>query len=251
VTDLDHVAIATRDPDAAIATLVGTLGGIVVFGGDGTGFRWVQVRMGDATTGMTVEVLTVWRPEDNDFLERFLARHGDRQHHLTFKVRDLVTTLERFKSAGYTPVNVNLSDPSWKEAFLLPREAHGTVVQLAQTSHDEWSITEQVAHALDSAEPIGEPVWWSTPPPRAEQRAVLRRAVLRTPSLPAAVGFFAGMLEGNVASQDPTSAELVWPGGARLLLEESADAPPGFARLEGEIGAETHLEISGASFVLA
>jgi methylmalonyl-CoA/ethylmalonyl-CoA epimerase len=251
VTDLDHVAIATRDPDGAIATLVGKLGGILVFGGDGNGFRWVQVRLGDATVGMTVEVLTVWRPEDNDFLERFLTRHGDRQHHLTFKVDNLAATLERFRTAGYTPVNVNLSDPNWKEAFLLPREAHGTVVQLAQASAAEFSIAQEVERAQQGSEPLGEPVWWSKPPPRAEQRAVLSRAVLQTPSLPAAVGFFAGMLEADVAAQDRTSAELVWPGGARLLLEERADAPPGFARLEGELGAEVTLEISGASFVLA
>ena len=36
---------------------------------------------------MTIELLEPWAVEQTDFLERFLARHGDGPHHLTFKVR--------------------------------------------------------------------------------------------------------------------------------------------------------------------
>jgi len=51
VVELDHVAIATDDIDALLATLVSDLGGTVMFGGDGSGFRWVQTRLGDAAAG--------------------------------------------------------------------------------------------------------------------------------------------------------------------------------------------------------
>src|SRR5262249_34192796 len=68
----------------------------------------------------------------------FVARHGPGPHHLTYKVDDLATTLDRVRTAGYQPVNVDLSDPDWKEAFLHPREAHGTVVQPAEARGD-WA----------------------------------------------------------------------------------------------------------------
>ncbi len=119
--DLDHVAIATDDIDAALSTLVGTLGGTLFGGGDGYGFRWVQTRLGTGDDGMTVELLTEWEPNQNDFLARFLAKHGPRQHHITFKVTDIVATLERVRSAGFQPVSVDLRDPEWMEAFLQPR----------------------------------------------------------------------------------------------------------------------------------
>jgi catechol 2,3-dioxygenase-like lactoylglutathione lyase family enzyme len=250
VTDLDHVAIATTDIDTALRTLVGELGGTVFAGGDGYGFRWVQVRLGDGTDGMTVEVLVVWKPEVNDFLERFVARHGPGQHHLTFKVKDIAATLRRVQQAGFQPIGVDLRDPHWKEAFLQPREAHGTVVQLAEVHPDHPGTAEMVAAAGDGAV-IGEPEWWPAPPPPATDRATLRRVVMATPSLPAAVSFFAGLLDGDVVAEDEQAVELVWPGSARVRLELDPAATPGVVRLELEHpGPARSLDLSGARFEL-
>jgi methylmalonyl-CoA/ethylmalonyl-CoA epimerase len=251
VTDLDHVAIATTDIEATLGTLVGELGGTVFAGGDGYGFRWVQVRLGDGTDGMTVEVLVVWKPEVNDFLARFVSRHGPRQHHLTFKVKDIAATLQRVRQAGFQPVGVDLRDPHWKEAFLQPREAHGTVVQLAEVHPDHPGTAEMVA-AADAGAVIGEPTWWPAPPPRATERATLRRVVMATPSLPAAVSFFAGLLDGQVVTEDDGAVELAWPGSARVRLELDPDATPGVVRLELEQpGRARTLDVSGARFELA
>jgi catechol 2,3-dioxygenase-like lactoylglutathione lyase family enzyme len=256
VIDLDHVAIATTDIAAALATVVGELGGTVFAGGDGYGFRWVQVRLdggeGDREgDGMTVELLTVWEPGQNDFLERFVARHGPGQHHLTFKVKDLADTLRRVGQAGFRPVGVNLDDPWWKEAFLQPREAHGTVVQLAEVHPDHPGTAELVA-AADAGATIGEPMWWPAPPARATSRATLDRVVMSTPSLPAALPFFAGILEGDVVEESATAVELAWPGSGRIRLELDVDARPGFLRLEGRSpdGART-IDLSGAPLRLA
>ncbi|MGZ4689229.1 MAG: VOC family protein [Acidimicrobiia bacterium] len=250
MTDLDHVAIATTDIDAALAVLVGRLGGTIFAGGDGYGFRWVQVRLGEGADGMTVELLIEWKPEQNDFLARFLAKHGPGQHHLTFKVADLAATLERVRIAGYRPVGVDLRDPHWKEAFLQPREAHGTVVQLAQV-HPDHPGTPKAVTAAEAGDAFFEPEWWSRPPARAATRARLRRVVLSTPSLPAAVGFFAGLLEGEVVAEDEGSVELEWPGSGRIRLELDPNAAPGFARVEVEHGgASETLTISGAQFLL-
>ena len=90
--DLDHVALATRDVRDALDVLVGELGGTVLFGGNSVGFRPMQLRLGDATGGMNVELLEPWDVERNDFLERFVARHGAGAHHLTFKVCLLYTS---------------------------------------------------------------------------------------------------------------------------------------------------------------
>jgi catechol 2,3-dioxygenase-like lactoylglutathione lyase family enzyme len=249
--DLDHVAIATDDIDAALATVVGELGGTIFSGGDGYGFRWVQVRIGDGLDAMTVELLVEWLPEQNDFLARFLAKHGPGQHHITFKVPDLAATLERVRTAGFQPVGVDLRDPSWKEAFLQPREAHGTVVQLAQV-HPDHPGTPQLVKAAEAGEAFFEPEWWPKPPPRATPRGRLRRIVLSTPSLPAAIGFFAGLLDGEIIDEDETFTELVWPGSGRIRLEQHRDARPGFLRLEGDApGGADALTISGAPFVRA
>ena len=102
--DLDHVALATRDVRDALDILVGELGGTVLFGGHSIGFRPMQVRLGDATDGMNIELLEPWEPEKNDFLERFVTRHGAGPHHLTFKVDDLLAAMERVRAAGYQPV---------------------------------------------------------------------------------------------------------------------------------------------------
>jgi hypothetical protein len=250
VIDLDHVAIATDDIGSTLGTLVGDLGGTIFSGGDGYGFRWVQVRLGEDGGGMTVEVLVEWEPQRNDFLARFLARHGPGQHHLTFKVSDLAATLARVRHNGFEPVSVDLSDPHWKEAFLQPRQAHGTVVQLAQVSDDHPGTPEMV-RAAERGETWFEPEWWPAPPPRAGDRATAQRVVLATPSLPSAVGFFAGLLEGQVEEDGTDAVELAWPGGGRIRLEHDPAATPGFRRVDAvHAGPSATRTISGADFTL-
>ena len=85
MSDLDHVAIATTDIAATLGTLVGDLGATVFHGGDGDGFRWVQSRLGSATTGMTIESLVVWRtsggtgyPMDETRVRARATAHFDR-----------------------------------------------------------------------------------------------------------------------------------------------------------------------------
>jgi hypothetical protein len=147
-------------------------------------------------------------------------------------------------------VSVDLSDPHWKEAFLQPRQAHGTVVQLAQVS-GEHPDTPEMVRGADRGDAWFEPEWWPAPPPRATDRATVRRVVLATPSLPSAVGFFAGLLEGQVVEEDDDAVELTWPGGGRIRLELDPDARPGFRRIDGEhAGAATTRTISGAPFSL-
>src|SRR5262249_5190309 len=216
--DLDHIALAAHDTSDALRFLTGDLGGTIIFGGASVGFRpmqvWLGTRDGD---GMPVELLEPWLVEKNDFLARFLVRHGDGPHHLTFKVPSLAAALERVQAAGFHPVNIDTSDPEWKEAFLMPREAHGTVVQLAESHGHPETRAELLAHVAANG-PNMHPRWWVDPEPARGPRALLRRVVLRTPSLSAALGFFSGVLQGDMENETDDRVELVWPGGARIGL---------------------------------
>jgi methylmalonyl-CoA/ethylmalonyl-CoA epimerase len=219
--DLDHVAVATDDLDAAFATLVGDLGGTVFHGGDGSGFRWVQTRVGTVHDGMTVESLVVWQPEVNDFLARFVDRFGSASHHITFKVADLETMLDRCRAAGLHPVGVDLRDPHWQEAFLQPREAHGTVIQLAQT--DEPHDVATLLHEVERTGPLGQPCWWPEPPAPGTDPAALRAVVLGTPDRMATTTFFTELLAGTVEYDGEAGTGLAWPGG-RIRLEDAETA---------------------------
>ena len=246
--DLDHVALAAADTSGALRFLTGRLGGTVIFGGQSIGFRpmqvWVGTREGD---GMPVELLEPWAVEQNDFLARFVERHGAGPHHLTFKVTDLAAALERVRGAGFHPVNVNVSDPQWKEAFLMPAEAHGTVVQLAE-SHGYAETRAGLLDEVAARGPDMHPRWWSDPSPAEHAPARLRRVVLRTPMLATAVEFFAGILEGDIEHESPERVDLVWPRGARIGLEYRPDAPAGVDRLEVE-GLADEETVIGTRFV--
>ncbi len=248
----DHVAFASRDANAQIATLVGELGGTVLSGGDAVGFRSMQVFLGDESGGMKVEMLEPWAVEQTDFLARFLARHGNRVHHLTFKVADLERELVRIREHGLSPVSVDLSNPVWREAFLLPRDAHGTVVQLADSTLEVGKPLDELRVARGGGF-VAAPQWWADPPPPAppERRARLRRVVLRTVDLAGARALLGDLLQGQVVG-DATDArvELEWDSGGRVLLEASPDGTSGIDRLELESASpRPALEIYGTPLV--
>lgn len=249
--DLDHVALGTPDARDAVRYLVGELGGMVLMGGHNVGFRPMQVRLGDEREGMTIELLEPWEPERNDFLARFLARHGAGPHHLTFKVPDIEHMLERVTAAGYHPVNVNLGDPFWKEAFLHPREGHGTVVQLAEAHEELPDVAGLVGHVRANG-PHANPQWWPDPPPTGAHEARLRRVVLAAPDAPRVRALFGGLLEGVVDDEGEGWVQLVWPAGARLRIEERPREPARVDRLEGDVlGPAVDTHVAGARLVLA
>lgn len=126
---LDHVAVAVRSIKAALPLFRDGLGGEYLMGNDQDGWRWIQFRY---PGGGKVELL---EPLSGDgFLARFLERHGEGLHHVTFKTGDIRGAIAHVESLGYELVDVALDDPHWKEAFLRPSGAHGTLIQLAQSS---------------------------------------------------------------------------------------------------------------------
>ena len=222
---LDHVALAVRDATPAMGTLIGELGGTLVSGGDAAGFRAMQIRMGDLDQGMTVELLEPWNVELSDFLVRFLDRRGEGPHHLTFKVPDLAAELERLAAIGLKPVGVDLSNPRWREAFLHPRDSHGTVIQIAES--ETWRI-ELAWEKARAGEPSGRP-WWPAPPRRGTVTTLLERVIMESPTVSLTAGFFVEVLGAEVATHEADVVELIWPGG-RITIQEGPDR--GISRLE-------------------
>jgi methylmalonyl-CoA/ethylmalonyl-CoA epimerase len=195
---------------------------------------------------MSIELLEPWDSERSDFLARFVAGHGAGPHHMTFKVPDLVEAIERLRASGFHPVQIDLSDPEWKEAFLMPREAHGTVVQLAETHGHPATRAELLAHVAAHG-PNMHPRWWVDPEQAVGPPARLRRVVLRTPALSSALGFFAGILQGDIEREGDQSVDLVWPSGSRIRLEVRTELPPGVDRLEVE-GLDHEHTVIGTTF---
>ncbi len=126
---LDHVAVAVERHADAWPRYADDLGGRWLTGGRRPGFATAQLVYAD---GAKVEVLEPHRPWEEPFLRRFVDRHGPGPHHLTFKVPDLRAALQS-RRRGTRPSAPDLSDPFWKEAFLLPRQAAGVLVQLAES----------------------------------------------------------------------------------------------------------------------
>jgi len=125
---LDHIAIALPRIADAPSVLVAVLGGVPERMRPAGAFRWASWTY---VGGGRIEIL---EPTGADgFLHRFLAAHGPGVHHVTFKVPDLDWICRRAERHGYGIVGRDESDPTWKEAFLHPKQALGIVVQFAES----------------------------------------------------------------------------------------------------------------------
>jgi catechol 2,3-dioxygenase-like lactoylglutathione lyase family enzyme len=195
--DLDHVAVAVERWRDGWPRFRELLGGVWDGGGRTVGFAPHQLSY---AAGMRVEILRPHDVEHNDFLRRFIDRDGVGPHHLTFKVDDIRAAIDDATTAGYPPVNVSFADPSWMEAFLHPKGAHGIVIQLAQADPSEWEEPDPPR----SLPPAGPP-------------ADLLRVVQLVADLDGARTLFADLLGGT--DREPTAPlpgpglELAWPSG--------------------------------------
>jgi Glyoxalase/Bleomycin resistance protein/Dioxygenase superfamily len=184
-----------------------TLGGRWRSGGQGPGFAPAQLAYAN---DMRVELIAPHQVEVNDFLRRFLDRSGPGPHHLTFKVDDLAAALDAVDRAGHRPVGVDLRDPTWKEAFLHPKDAAiGIVVQLAEAKGPGWLTPP----------PDGFPADAELAPPSA-----LTHLAHAVADLDHARGLFADLLGGQETATGEGEGgrwvELAWPaspGRIRLL----------------------------------
>jgi methylmalonyl-CoA/ethylmalonyl-CoA epimerase len=212
---LDHVAVAVESLAEVGPLLEAALGAVPVGGGgDAPGFRSRQWRFGN---GMRLELLEPARIGENDFLRRFLDRHGAGVHHLTFRVPDILAAVDAAEEAGFPVLYSRVDNPDWQEAFLHPRDALGTVVQLA--SYPDGA-TSAGGHTLSPA-------------------ASLDVVEVAVADMERGIGLYHGVLGGRRdGAGDPT---LAWPGTGRIAL-----VPPGEAVRDGRPnGGVRRLVLSG------
>ncbi len=202
--DLDHVAVAAESAWTLWDRYGGDLGGRLAGGSVTSGFHWSQARFAN---GMKVEVLQPHDVTSFDFLRRFLDQNGPGPHHLTFKVPDLISVVGRARDSGHQIVGMRTEDPSWQEAFVHPRSAHGIVVQLAQPGEDDGPASDPGSDGADLM-----------PPGRQGGPAELVRIEHLVTSLDAALELFDGVLDGHVAGRADDHVDLTWPGPGRLRL---------------------------------
>jgi methylmalonyl-CoA/ethylmalonyl-CoA epimerase len=225
-TLLDHVAVAVEHRADAWPRYAGDLAGRWRSGGTGAGFAPSQLEYAD---GKKIEILRPYRTEENDFLRRFLDRSGPGPHHLTFKVGDIEDALAEATEAGYAPINVDLTDPTWKEAFLHPRDATGVLIQLAQSEGD-WRT----------------PAPDDFPAPRTPQPADLVHVAHAVASLDEGLRLFSGVLGGRQEARGSADhhrwVDVAWPARGRVrLVAPSTEGSPLWSWLGARAGRVSHL----------
>lgn len=130
LTEIDHVAIAVRDLEAAISFYEESFGARVVhrerIERDGVDEALIAV------AGSYVQLLTPIR--DDSPVARFLASRGEGLHHIGYRVTDCAAALAAVASAGGEPIDRTPRPGSrgTTVAFVHPRSAFGTLIELVE-----------------------------------------------------------------------------------------------------------------------
>lgn len=129
---LDHIGLAVKSIDQARKFYEGGLG----FGSEphieevaGEKVRVLKVIV---PPGVHIELLEPTAPDSP--IARFLEKHGEGQHHLSFAVDDLPAATQRMKEKGYTPLwdQPHVGAGGCLVNFFHPRQAHGVLTELSQ-----------------------------------------------------------------------------------------------------------------------
>ena len=101
LTEIDHVAIAVRDLEAAIEFYAKAFGATVdhreIVESDGVEEALLKV------ADSYVQLLTPIR--DDSPVAKAIAKRGEGLHHIGYRVDDCATALESMKAAGATPID--------------------------------------------------------------------------------------------------------------------------------------------------
>lgn len=130
LTEIDHVAIAVDDLDAAIADYEAAFDATVahreVVESDGVEEALLAV------AESYVQLLSPTR--DDSPVAKFLANKGEGIHHVGYRVADCGAALERLKALGHRVLDEHPRPGSrgTTVAFVHPKSIHGTLIELVQ-----------------------------------------------------------------------------------------------------------------------
>ena len=132
LTEIDHIAIAVNDLEAAVAWYADVLGAEVVHrevvGSDGGEEALVAV------AESFVQLLTP--TTDTSPVARFLKSRGEGLHHVAYRVADCAQALEAVKASGARVVD-QVPRPGSRGttvAFVHPSASFGTLIELVEAN---------------------------------------------------------------------------------------------------------------------
>ena len=130
LTEIDHVAIAVRDHDAAIAWYADNFGATVAHRErvDSDGVEEALLKVADSY----IQLLTP--TSDTSPVAKYLDRNGEGMHHVGYRVDDCAAALATLKANGARVID---SEPrpgsrGTTVAFVHPKGAFGTLIELVQ-----------------------------------------------------------------------------------------------------------------------
>jgi len=130
LTEIDHVAIAVRDLDAAVAWYAQTLGARVAHREviESDGVEEALLKVADSY----VQLLTPTR-EDSP-VAKYLEKRGEGIHHVGYRVTDCSAALASMKAAGATTIDAvpRPGSRGTTVAFVHPKSAFGALIELVQ-----------------------------------------------------------------------------------------------------------------------
>src|ERR671911_2739747 len=130
LTEIDHVAIAVNDLEAAIAYYGDTFGAEVAHREvvESDGVEEALLRVADSY----VQLLTPVR--DDSPVAKYLEKRGEGIHHVAYRVDDCAAALERVKREGHQVIDEAPRPGSRNTtvAFVHPKTAFGTLIELVQ-----------------------------------------------------------------------------------------------------------------------
>jgi len=130
LTEIDHVAIAVHDLEAAIAYYRDTFGAEVTHREvvERDGVEEALLRVADSY----IQLLTPVR--DDSPVAKSLASRGEGLHHVGYRVADCAAALARVKAEGHRVIDEEPRSGSrgTTVAFLHPTSAFGTLIELVQ-----------------------------------------------------------------------------------------------------------------------
>lgn len=130
LTEIDHVAIAVNDLEAAIAYYRDTFGVEVAHREvvESDGVEEALLKVADSY----VQLLTPTRPDSP--VAKYLEKRGEGLHHIGYRVDDCAAALEQVKTQGHKVID-EVPRPGSRGttvAFVHPKTAYGTLIELVE-----------------------------------------------------------------------------------------------------------------------
>jgi methylmalonyl-CoA/ethylmalonyl-CoA epimerase len=140
ISRIDHIALAVKDQEQAVAFFRDVLGALPgdCYRADDRKFFWQTLVLGDQSR---LEILSP--SGEGSFLDGFLKSRPGGFHHITLQTPDLAAMIKRLEERGIPYFGRNeYPGGTWKEIFIHPRDAFGALVQIAEFDGAYWMVPE-------------------------------------------------------------------------------------------------------------